>query len=76
MKIVIVSGEVHCMASDPAMEIVRELGRVTMTRASDVEWDETSQEWVATTRGGQEIARGGSRTEVIAREVRVLEGRL
>ncbi len=51
---------------------LREVGRVTMERASNVEWDEARQMWVARTPDGRELAASTSRADVIRREVEVL----
>ena len=53
------------------------LGKVTIERASEVEYDHRAGEWVATHHAtGEVIARGVNRQQVIAAEVRWLEGRL
>ena len=53
------------------------IGRVTIERASEVEYDHDASEWVATHHAtGEVIARGVHRAEVIASEVRWLEQRL
>ena len=53
------------------------LGPVEITRASEVEWDDATQEWVATHKEtGAVIARGKNRAEVIKKEISWLEERL
>lgn len=53
------------------------LGPISVERASNVEFDSTTQEWVATRAiGGMELARGPSRDEVIRQEVQVLQDEL
>lgn len=64
-------GEVRALYSDRLP--LREVGRLTVSRASNVEFDERAQEWVAVTPDGREIARGRDRDAVIRREVEVLQ---
>jgi hypothetical protein len=52
------------------------LGRMQVIRASNVEFNETSQEWEAKTPTGELIAHGPNRDKVIEEEVRVIEARL
>jgi hypothetical protein len=47
-----------------------------VTRASNVEFNETSQEWEARTPENELIAHGPNRDAVIKEEVRVIESRL
>ena len=51
-------------------------GPKRVTRASDVEFDHSRQEWVATLRDGREIARHPERDEVLRQERRVIEDML
>lgn len=54
----------------------RELGHVTVVRASDVEYDHERGLWVAVTPGGEEIASSPDRDAAIRGEVKRLEERL
>lgn len=59
---------------DRLRPILEALGDIEVERASEVEFDPESGDWVATRAGtGKEIARGKNRSEVIAAEVRWLE---
>jgi len=52
-------------------------GRVNNCRVTDVEFDNESQEWVATLiKTGQVIAKGKSRNEVLAQEVSIVDALL
>jgi hypothetical protein len=76
-KIVIRNGTVHAVYDDRTRPILEALGILTVKRASEVEFDAATGEWVAclaTT--GEEIARGKNRGDVIADEVRYLESQL
>jgi hypothetical protein len=76
-KLVIRSGVAVGVYDDRLRPIYAALGRVEITRASDVEYDAASQSWVALDRlTGKVIACGPSRGDVIKQEVIVLEGRL
>lgn len=69
-------GSAVCLYTD-ALPLA-DLGRLTMERASNVEWDETDQVWTATLENvlfggvlvieGREIARHADRGEVIKME--------
>lgn len=52
------------------------MGKMTMTRASNVEFNHDNQEWEARTPSGELIAHGKDRDKVIAEEVRIIESRL
>lgn len=57
--------------------ILEALGTMDVKRASEVEYDPATGDWVARLAStGEEIARGKDRGEVIATEVRYLEERL
>ena len=73
-KIAVKGSEVRCMYDDRLMPIFRALGRVSIVRASDVEFDAVSGLWVAVDRfTGREISRGISRSAVIADEIAYFE---
>jgi hypothetical protein len=78
MKVVLVvnsNGTVASMYNDVLRDL--DLGPISTQRASSVEWDRKTQEWVAkVVQTGEVLARGGRRGEVVAREVEVLQGRL
>jgi hypothetical protein len=57
-------------------DVLNGLGKMTMTRASNVEFNEVSQQWEARTPSGELIAHGKDRDAVIKEEVRVIESRL
>lgn len=74
-KLVIRDGQAAMVYDDRFRAILEALGPMTVTRASEVEYE--SGDWVARLPGtGQEIARGRIRSEVIAAEVRYLECRI
>jgi hypothetical protein len=53
------------------------LGPAEKPRISDVEWDTTTQEWVAIRKSnGQVVARGKDRDKVVAEEHRIFESDL
>lgn len=67
-------GAATAVYDDRWLPILEALGSVEIRRATDVEWDPTTREWVATHREtGREIARGRNRAEVIHAEVAWLE---
>jgi hypothetical protein len=71
------SGELRTVYDDRWAGILSAIGKVTIERASDVEYDHGAGEWVATHHAtGVVIARGANRSEVIAAEVRWLEERI
>lgn len=49
------------------------LGHVTTTRASNVEFDEESQLWVARRPDGRQLATSSSRAAVLRREIEILQ---
>ena len=51
-------------------------GRKEVDRASDVEFDAISQEWIATLMDGREIARHSIRDEVLKQERSVIDDML
>ena len=57
--------------------IARALGALTITRATDVEWNDDAQQWEAHHRAsGKIIAAGPNRADVIRQEVTYLEEEL
>ena len=50
--------------------------RLEAARASEVEFDDATQEWVATLNDGREIARHPLRTEVLLQERAVIDAML
>ncbi len=68
------SGNVRAVYNDRLRGL--SLGSMEVQRASNVEFDPVSQEWEARTPGGELIAKGPNRDEVIKQEVRVIETRL
>ena len=76
-KLVIRDGRAEMVYSDQWACIARALGAVTIERATDVEYNPAAQVWEARHREtGQVIATGANRSQVIAEEVKFLEGRL
>lgn len=76
-RIVVCGAVATAVYDDRWLPILEALGPVEIRRATDVEWDPTTQEWVATHRDtGREIARGRNRAKVIHAEVAWLEERL
>ena len=75
MKLVIdTNGTVSAVYSDKLKEM--NIGPLQVSRASNVEFNEESQEWEDRTPIGELIAHGPQRDYVIANEVRVIESRL
>lgn len=73
-KIMVRGSEVSCMYDDRFLPIFRALGRVSIKRASEVEFDSASGLWVAVDLStGREISRGVSRSAVIAAEIEYFE---
>lgn len=68
------AGEVRAVYSDRLPGLA--LGPMEMTRASNVEFNHTTQEWEAHTPEGELIAKGQNRNAVISQEVKVIESRL
>lgn len=76
-KLVIRDGLAVGVYSDRWRPILEALGAMQVTRASEVEYEPESGDWVATLPGTTtEIARGRNRADVIAAEVAYLEDRL
>jgi hypothetical protein len=69
-------GTVVAVYDDRFREILEAIGTMSVKRASEVEFDEATGEWVATLKDGTEVGRGKNRNEVIAAEVAYLEARL
>lgn len=71
------NGEVKAVYDDRLRPIFEALGEVHIERATDVEFDEASGDWVATHRAtGLEIGRGKNRTQVLQQEISWLEERI
>lgn len=76
-KLFVQSGRFIGVYDNRFRALYRALGIVTSERASDVEMDNVTGEWVAIEKAtGLEIARGEDRDAVIAEEVRYLETQL
>lgn len=76
-KLVISGATVNCVYDDRFRPLFEALGVISVKRASEVEFDETSGEWVAThLDSGEVIARGLNRNDVIKAEIAWLEERL
>jgi predicted metal-dependent RNase len=70
-------GEARAVYSDRFRSIFEGMGVLQVQRATDVEFESATGEWVATHReSGQVIGRGRNRSEVVAQEVEWLEKRL
>ena len=74
-SIMILDGDGAQMVYDDRwLPILDALGPFTVTRATRVEYDHATRDWIAThINSGQEIARGRNRSEVIQAEVAWLE---
>jgi predicted DNA-binding ArsR family transcriptional regulator len=76
-KIKITNGNLVSVYDDRFAALFHALGSPDIKRATDVEYDDTSREWVATLRAtGEVIGRGTNRADVIKQEVKWLEERL
>lgn len=76
-KLVIRNGTANTVYDDRWRPILEALGGLQINRASEVEFDPASGDWIATLPGTtQVIARGRNRAAVIAAEVAYLEARL
>lgn len=73
-KILIKDGKAHAVYDDRFRCLMECLGVLQVKRASDVNFE--NGDWVARLPGGEEIARGKVRADVIAAEVSYLEARL
>jgi hypothetical protein len=68
------NGTLRCVYSD---EIdLRTIGRLTVTRASTVEFNPDSQQWNARLTDGTHVGNFESRQDAIKKEIVVLESRL
>lgn len=67
-------GTIQAVYSDKIKNM--NLGKLEVSRASNVEFNAKTQEWEATTLSGELIAHGPSRDDVIKEEVRIIESRL
>lgn len=74
MKAVIRNGELRTVYQDRWFPLLKLLGKVQITRATNVEWE--GDAWVARLSSGDEIARGPERQRVISMEIEYLEERL
>lgn len=73
-KMVLRGGEALAVWDDRFRRIYEAVGVLNVQRATDVEFDHESGEWVAThLASGQVIGRGKNRSEVIEQEVEWLE---
>ncbi len=73
-KIVLRGATASAVYDDCWRPIYEALGCMAVRRATDVEFDDHTAEWVATLRNtGQVIARGHNRNAVIQEEIRYLE---
>ena len=73
-KIHISGGKVEAVYDDRFLPLFQALGTMTVTRATEVEFDHESKEWIAThIATKQVIARGTNRSQVIQDEVKWLE---
>ncbi len=67
-------GEARAVYCDRFRSILEAMGALQVTRATNVEFESATGEWVATHReSGQIIGRGRNRSEVVAQEVAWLE---
>lgn len=67
-------GRIRAVYDDVMRPFLENLGKLEIVRATDVEFDNQTQEWFAVYRPtGQEIARGKDRDKVISLEVEWLE---
>ena len=70
-------GTVTGVYDDRFLPLIEAFGPPKITRATEVEFDHSTGEWVATLIStGQEIGRGRNRTELIKQEVEYLEREL
>jgi hypothetical protein len=68
---------ITCVTSDEFMPLLRKLGALQVSRATDIEFDNTTGEWFAILRStGKEIARSLVRAECISAEVKYLNSLL
>jgi hypothetical protein len=67
-------GTIRAVYSDKIKNM--NLGKLQVTRASNVEFNEAKQLWEATTPGGELIASGPDRDLVIQEEIKIIESRL
>ena len=73
-KLLIHHGTATMVYSDKFAPIARALGALTITRATDVEYNAAAQQWEAHHRAtGRLVAAGPNRAAVIAAEVKFLE---
>lgn len=75
-KISIKGGTVTAVYDDRFRPLLEAMGVLSVKRASEVEFDEATGDWVATLVDGTEVGRGKNRADVIAAEVAYLEERL
>lgn len=76
-RAVVTAGGVVSVYDDRWRSILETLGPLTIQRATEVEFEPTSGQWVATHLAtGQVIGRGRNRADVISQEVTWLEGKL
>ena len=76
-KIVLTGQTATCVYDDRFRPLLEALGPLQVRRASEVEFDQATGDWIAThLETGQMIARGKNRAEVITAEVWWLERRM
>ena len=76
-EVYIHSQTVTAVYSDRLRSFLESLGELHIERATDVEFDSTSGDWVAIYRAtGQEIGRGKNREDVLSQEVKFLHKEL
>lgn len=76
-KIIIRGGVCQAVYDDRFRDIFQALGLPIITRATDIEHDTLSGDWIATFREtGEIIARGPNRAQVIENEIKWLEEHL
>lgn len=75
-KILIKDGKAHAVYDDRLRPLFESLGLMKVSRASSVEFNAVSGDWVAKAPDGMVIAWGKKRDEVIQAEVEWLEARL
>mgnify|MGYP001608309897 CR=1 FL=1 len=76
-KIICAVGGIRAVYDDRLLPLFDALGSVRIERASEVEWDSSSREWLAVHKAsGQVIGRSRNRQEAVRQEVEWLERRV
>ena len=74
---VVSDGQVRSVYDDKFRPILESIGAIQVERATEVEFDAASGDWIATLiETGDVIARGKNRGDCIKREVEFLESRM